>query len=72
MATYSVGLTGAIAGTEFTAQTIDIPDTAARQGGFQNAMATGTQVLCKLPDGSQKWFVIDDRSTLANPILRAV
>ena len=38
---------------------ITIGDSQGRPGGQQNGMMTGTQVLCKRPDGSQAWFTID-------------
>ena len=39
----------------------------------QLAMAQGTQILCKNPDGSQSWYTIDaERSSATDVVLKAV
>jgi hypothetical protein len=54
-------------------QYLTLPDTAGLIGGQQNAMATGAQLLCQNPDGSQSWYVLDaERSTPTLPVLRKV
>lgn len=77
--TYSLGLTGLRADTPFTTEKLDISDSDAAgnalpPSGLPNySMRLGTQVLCKQPDGSQKWFTIDaERSTAAQIVLKAV
>ena len=82
MTTYSVGLYGTLAGSSFVpAKQIEVPDAdenttpnsvAVTAAAFGGAMARGQQMLCKFPDGSQRWCLIDERSTFANPILRPV
>lgn len=47
-----------------------LPDTAARDGDIQGLASTGQPILCKMPDGSFAYRVIDPvRSTLAVPVL---
>lgn len=73
MATYSLAVTGARADQTFGTKNQTLPDTNARLGGMQNAMQTGTQLLCKGPDGSLGWFTLDaERSTPDRPILLPV
>lgn len=78
MTTYSVTLSGSLAGSPFVpGGEIDIPDADAASNGvnvtaaaFGAAQQSGSQILCKFPDGSQRWCLIDaERSTFANPIL---
>jgi hypothetical protein len=67
--TYSQSLTGINAGARYAAKVLDVPDADAASNslagnvnfGFAQAgnMARGNQVLCKNPDGSQSWYVID-------------
>lgn len=45
--------------TRFTPAALKVGDSAGRVGGQQNAMSNNTQILCKMPDGSQKWMTID-------------
>ena len=60
-------------GTTVGVQDLQLSDANAPAGGVQYAARLGTQVLCKLPDGSQGYFVVDaERSTPGNPVLRAV
>ena len=75
MATYSQSATlGLDANSIFVTEKIKLPDTAALVGGQQNAMMTGTQVLCKKPDGSQAYFTIDAERSIpgVSIILKAV
>jgi hypothetical protein len=60
MATYSLGLTG-VRSDQFGTQNklVLIDDAEARQSQQQGAMAVGTPILCKNPDGSQSWYTID-------------
>ena len=66
MTTYSLGITGYIAGN---AVNID-GNVCATPGGMQGTMQTGDLMLCKGPDGAQHWYKYDaERSTAANPVL---
>lgn len=68
--TYSVGQKGQRADSLAAVQNVKLPDTSARPGGMARAMATGTQILCQNPDGSQSWYTLDaERSTPTNPVL---
>ena len=50
-----------------------LPDSSALVGGQQLAAATGAQILCLMPDGSQKFFTIDaERSRPGAIVLVAV
>ena len=77
MTTYSLGITGYIAGNAVNASKIlDVPDAnidgnvCATPGGMQGTMQTGDLMLCKGPDGAQHWYKYDaERSTAANPVL---
>lgn len=52
---------------------LQISDVNALPGAQQNAMQTGTQVLCKLPDGSQAYYTFDaERSTPGYPVMKRV
>lgn len=67
--TYSVATTGYNANSPFAASNVILPDSSARNGGEQAAMATGKQIMCKGPDGAQKWYTIDpERSRPGGPI----
>lgn len=58
--TYSQSVTAMNANnTRFTPAPLKIGDSAALAGGQQNDMRTGTQILCKGPDGALKWYTID-------------
>lgn len=72
--TYSLGATGARADQKFAVNNVQIGDSAGLAGSQQLAMATGAQILCKRPDGSQRWFTIDaERSLPGGPVvLKAV
>lgn len=59
MATYSQSVFGIYAGSPFVAQVIEINDANATVGAQQNALQTGTQILCKRPDGSTGYYTID-------------
>ncbi len=71
--TYSLALKGLPSPGLNNVSNVILPDSAGRQGSHDNAAATGKQILCKNPDGSQSYYKIDaGRSTFANPILRKV
>ena len=67
--TYSQSLTGINAGARYsTPSTVRIGDADAAGnalnaladvGAQQGSMSRGNQILCKNPDGSQSWYVID-------------
>ena len=74
--TYSQSLTGINAGARYnTPKTIQVGDLDAAGNvvgagnanfpGAQNgSMQRGNQILCKNPDGSQSWYVIDAERTI--------
>lgn len=71
--TYSLGATGQRADSEFVVNNIKIGDAAGLIGSQQNAMQNNTQVLCKNPDGSQSYYMIDaERSLPGAVVLKAV
>lgn len=71
--TYSVAQKGQRADSLSAVQNVTLPDSSARPGGQAQAMALGTQVLCKNADGSQSWYTLDaERSTAAKPVLTPV
>jgi hypothetical protein len=59
--TYSLASVCVLASDQFpaTGGQPQLPDANALTGGQQNAMRNGTQVLCKMPDGSLKYCTID-------------
>lgn len=77
--TYSLAVTGLRADTQFTAETLTLPDsavqgaTANQIGGLQQDMQLNNQMLCKRADGSFGWYTLDaERSSPSVPILKAV
>ena len=71
--TYSLSASGALTGAPFVVNNIKVGDTAGTIGGQQAAMATGNQILCKNPDGSQSWYTLDaERTTAAQVVLKPV
>lgn len=68
--TYSLATTGYNANSPFTPQPLILDDLAAGRAGAQaNAMANGTPVLCKGPDGAQRYYKIDsERSRPGGPL----
>ena len=71
--TYSQAVTGARTGAPFVVNNTKVGDTAGTLGGQQAAMATGNQILCKNPDGSQTWYTLDaERSTPSQVVLKPV
>lgn len=68
--TYSLAATGLNANSPFTAQPLTMDDAAAGRAGDQAlAMATNGQVLCKGPDGQQRYYTIDaSRSRPGGPV----
>jgi len=71
--TYSLKATGMRADSDFAVKAVQVGDTAGQLGGQQLAMNQQTQILCKNPDGSQSWYMLDaERTTAANIVLRAV
>jgi hypothetical protein len=58
--TYSQSVTAMNANNvRYTPAPLTIGDSAAGAGGQQSDMRTGTQILCKGPDGAQRWYTID-------------
>ena len=79
--TYSLAVTGLRADSQFTAKPLTLPDSACQglqtstgaMGLLGQAAASGGQVFCKRNDGSFGWYTVDaERSTAANPVLKAV
>lgn len=77
MTTYSLSVTGYIAGNAVTTSKLaQVPDAnvsgnaSATAGGQAGTMQTGDLVLVKGPDGGQHLYRFDaERSTPANPVL---
>jgi hypothetical protein len=66
--TYSLSSLAAHAGSKQATKVVTLPDSAS-SGNMQQAMRNGTQVLCKNPDGSQEYYLIDNtRSLPGGPI----
>lgn len=67
--TYSQSLTGVAAGARYNAPlTVRVGDldaagnalnSAIDAGAQQGSMSRGNQILCKNPDGSQSWYIMD-------------
>jgi hypothetical protein len=59
-------------GTTVGVQDLTLSDANAPVGAQQNAMQTGTQILCQTPSGGQAWFVIDAERSIPGypPIMR--
>lgn len=73
--TYSLAATGHRADElGFVVDNVKIGDSAGLAGSQQSAMATGAQILCKNPDGSQSWFTIDAERSVpgVSIVLKAV
>ncbi len=78
--TYSLGVTGLRADTQFTSnESLTMPDSACQgatnnnPSGLQYESMTNGQMLCKRQDGSLGWYTLDaERSTPTVPILKAV
>ena len=73
MTTYSLGVTGAVAGPpSVMIQNSDVPDTsangnvAATTGGLANCARLGDLLLVKGPDGAQHWYRLDAERTTNN------
>lgn len=68
--TFSLATTGLNANSIFTTKPLTVGDVGAGTNGAQMAaMATGSQVYCKGPDGSLKWYTIDsERSRPGGPL----
>lgn len=67
--TYSLGLTGIRADSQFGVATVDVGDAALAGSSHNYVMSRNTQVLCKNPDGSQSWYTLDAERTTANAIV---
>ena len=69
--TYSIAATGYNANSPFSAQPLIVDDLAAGRAGAQAfAMANGVPVLCKGPDGAQRYYKIDpERSRPGGPVV---
>jgi len=62
--TYSLAATGCRADSIDQVENVAVGDEAGRLGSQQGAMRTGSQVLCRGPDGAQRYYTIDSsRST---------
>ena len=73
MATYSLAATGQRADQQFAVSTLKVGDTVGPDGVHAQAACLNTQILCKGPDGAQRYYTIDaERSTAANVVLKAV
>jgi hypothetical protein len=61
-------------GSTVQVQDMLLTDANARPGNQQNAMMTGTQVLCQTQSGEQHWFVIDAERSIPGypPVMRRV
>lgn len=77
--TYSLGITGLRADTQYTAETLTLPDSGAtgsqnnNPNGLQQTMMLNSQMLCKRADGSLAWYTLDaERSSPSVPVLKAV
>lgn len=77
--TYSLAITGLRADTQYTAETLIMPDSAAtgsqnnNPNGLQQNMQLNSQMLCKRADGSFGWYMLDaERSSPSVPVLKAV
>ena len=67
--TYSLGLTGIRADSQFGVATVDVGDAALAGSSHNYVMSQNTQVLCENPDGSQSWYTLDAERTTANAIV---
>ena len=78
--TYSLGITGLRADTQFTSnETLTMPDSGCQgaqnsnPAGLQYSMMVNEPMLCKRADGSFGWYTLDaERSTPTIPVLKAV
>jgi hypothetical protein len=67
--TYSLASVAAHAASKQTTKIITLPDSVAQPGSIAKAMQTGSQILCKNPDGSLENYTIDhERSRPGGPI----
>lgn len=69
--TYSLSITGYVGSNPVTiSKLVTLADANAQPGAQLNAMQTGTQFLCKGPDGGQQAYYFDaERSTPSRPVL---
>ena len=68
--TYSLSITGVSAQQRGTVALLTLADANATAGAQQNAMAQGTQFLCKQADGASALYRLDaERSTPSLPVL---
>lgn len=73
--TYSLGITGTRADAKPSQPTnVTLSDEYGQRGGRGRAARTGQQILCRNPDGSQGYYVIDAERTIpgVQTVLRAV
>jgi hypothetical protein len=71
--TYSLAATARHVSYRPVAQTIKVPDTAARPAHIAYHSRLGNQVLCQNADGSQSYYVFDaERSTPSDIVMRKV
>ncbi len=58
--TYSLATLGVSANSPFAVKSLTLGDNGGGLvGDQQNAMTNGTQILCKGPDGAQRYYTID-------------
>lgn len=76
MATYSLAVTGTRADSSpYAVNNVVLADTVSQSvGDQQNAMQLNTPFLCKNPDGSFSWYVLDAERSIpgVNRVLRPV
>lgn len=71
--TYSLAVTGQRADQEFAVAAYKVGDTVGADGNHNLAQMLNKQILCKGPDGSQRYYTIDStRSTPSNLVLLPV
>ena len=64
MATYSIGLTGALAENPARPLNQTVDDAVATPGAMASAMSLRTPFLAKGPDGAQAWYRYDAERSL--------
>lgn len=68
--TYSLAVTGVRAEAFAPIADLTLSDVNARSGNQQAAMRTGAQILCKGPDGAERYYTIDaERSRAGGTIV---
>ena len=71
--TYSLAVTGQRADQQFAVSTLKVGDTVGPDGVHQQAARQNTPILCKGPDGAQRYYTIDsERSLPGSLVMKAV